>query len=317
MKRSVFLPVLLAAAVALTACSGAKQNAETKSTGTKPAAEAKVFKTDLGDLKLDHTPTRVVAISLQAIDSLVALGVKPVGYAEPGGEPIDYLGDALKGIPSVGTHSKPSLEQIAALKPDLIIVDTELQKDLVPELQKIAPVAGFRSFSVDDTMGDLKTIGQILGKEKEAEKFVADFKAEEKSLTAKAQGKQAPKWMAIFGTAEKPGVWLKDSFIGSILTSLNAQPAYVGAPDPKYPDLVYLSIEKIAEANPGIFFIMSTPGKEISKAWSSNPAYKGTDAVKQSRVHEVNRNLWSRSRGPIAAKQILEQAFPLLYPDVK
>lgn len=316
MKRIALSLVLLATMIATAACGGAKA-AENKPAETKPTAPVqKTYKTDLGDLTLPATPKRIVAINLQAIDSLVALGVKPVGYAEPGGEPVNYLGNALDGIPKVGSHSKPSLESIAALQPDLIIIDGA-QKDLVPELKKMAPVLSIRSTSYQDTMAQLKLIGEIVEKKAEAEKFAADFEAKIKASVAKAGGKQAPKAAAIFGSEQKPGLWMKQSFVGSILTALGAQHGYNGPSEADYPDLAYISLEKILESNPQVLLLMSTPGKELSKAWAANPAFKGTDAVKQNRVHEVDRQSWSRSRGPIAATKIVEQAFPLLYPDAK
>lgn len=316
MKRSWFIPAVLALTVALTACGGAKNAPNSPS--PNPGATAVTVKDDKNEITLPQTPTKVVAISLQAIDSLVALGVKPVGVAEQGaGEKIDYLGSAIDGIPTIGLHSKPNLETIAALQPDLIIVDPEFAGEIYPELVKIAPTLQFRSSSVDKTMADLKTIGKTLGKEAEANKFVADFETKRKELTDKAKGKTGATWMAIFGTPDKSGVWLPNSFVGSILEGLNAKDAYTGAPDPKYPDFAYLSLEKITQLGPEAFFLMSTPGKEISKAWSANPAYAATPAVKNGKVYEVNRNLWSRSRGPIAAGRIMEEAFPLLYLDVR
>lgn len=319
MKRTLISVLLLISLLALTACGGTSQKPTETDKQTDPAQTAgpKSFQTDLGELKLDKTPTRIVAINLQAIDSLAALGVKPVGYAQPGGEPVNYLGNFLDGIPHVGTHSKPSLETVLSLQPDLIIIDSVQQKDLIPELQKIAPVLGIRSFSYQDTMQGLQLMGDILEKRDVADKFAADFDAKVKAYIAKANGKQSPKVSAIFGTADRPGLWLKESFIGSLFTALNAPHAYNGKPEADYTDLVFLSLEKIMESNPEIYFFMSTPGKEISKGWAANPAFKGTDGVKNNRIYEVDRQLWSRSRGPVAATQILDEIFPLLYPEAK
>lgn len=314
MKRILLAMLLAMSVLALAACGGAKPSA---SPAGQTAPVSRTFKTDLGDLTLDKVPTRVVAINLQAIDSLVALGVKPAGYAEPGGEPITYLGDALKGIPTVGTHSKPSLESIAALQPDLIVIDSLQQKDQAAELRKIAPVLAIRAMSYQDAMSQLQLLGDMLGEKAEADKFVADFDTKVKAFTAKAAGKQGPKVVAMYGTAERAWTWMPQSFVGSLLTAVNAGHVYQGAGDKEYPDQVNLSVEKLAELNPQVFFFMSTPGKELSKTWATNPALKGTDAVKQGRVHEVDRQAWSRSRGPIAAGKVLEEAFPLLYPNAK
>lgn len=318
MKRSFLSILLLLAMFSLAACGGADQTPTTGEPTKAPAAsEPKTFKTDLGDLTFDKPPTKIVAINLQAIDSLVVLGVKPVGYAQPGGEPVNYLGSALDGIPTVGNHSKPSLESIAALQPELIIIDSEQQKDLVPELQKIAKVLGIRSTSYQDSMKELKLLGDIVGKRAEADKFANEFDAKVQAMLKKAEGKKGPKVAALYGAADRPGLWLEQSFVGSLFAAIKAEHAYHGPSDPKYPDLVYLQLEKIMETNPGAFFLMSTPGKELSKAWAANPAFKNTDAVKADRVHEVDRQVWSRSRGPIAASKILDEIFPLVYPEAK
>lgn len=320
MKR-IFTAVLLTLSLfALAACGGAKQPApaaEQPKAETKAPAGPKTFKSDLGEIKLEKTPTKVVAINLQAIDSLVALGVKPVGYAEPGGEPAPYLGNALDGIPKVGTHSKPSLEAIMALQPDLIIVDSLQQKDQVSELQKIAPVVGIRAMSYQESIDGLKLLGDILDKRAAADKFAADLDAKIKEYTGKAKGQKGPKVVSMYGTTDRAWAWMDKSFIGSLLTALGAQHPYKGDADKTYPDTVLLSIEKIAELNPEVFFFMSTPGKELSKGWEKNPAFAATDAVKNKRVYEVDRQAWSRSRGPVAATKVLEQAFPLLYPNAK
>lgn len=327
MKRAILPSLLLIALLALTACGGASQKPAApadpgskteapQTDGDKPTYPGS-FQTDLGDLELEKAPTRIVAVNLQAIDSLYALGVKPVGYAQPGGEAVNYVGSFLDGITTVGTHSKPSLETILSLQPDLIIVDSAQQKDLLPELEKIAPVLGIRSESYKETMSQLQLLGDILQKREAADKFVADFDAKVKAYIEKAGGKQGPKVAAIFGAADRPGLWLEKSFIGSLFTAINAQHAYTGPGDENYPDLVFLSLEKIFEANPEVYFFMSTPGKELSQAWAANPAFAGTDGVKNNRVHEVDRQMWSRSRGPVAATKILDQIFPLLYPEAK
>ncbi|WP_223813709.1 hypothetical protein [Geobacillus zalihae] len=44
----------------------------------------------------------------------------------------------------------------------------------------------------------------------------------------------------------------------------------------------------------------------------ANPIWSQLKAVKEKRVVEVNRDLWSRSRGPLAAKLIVKEAASIL-----
>ena len=50
----------------------------------------------------------------------------------------------------------------------------------------------------------------------------------------------------------------------------------------------------------------------LRNAWADNPVFQGLKASLAGRVHKVSRDLWSRSRGPRAAIQILATVVELL-----
>ncbi|MGE5589346.1 MAG: ABC transporter substrate-binding protein [Bacillota bacterium] len=302
--------VAIAAALALTGCgardsrSGSSQNGETAATRT--------FKTELGDLSIKGVPQRIVALNLQGIDSLVALDLKPVGMALPGGEYPAYLPE-VSDVPSVGSHSSPSVEKVAALKPDLIILDPENQKEQIETMSKIAPVLGIRGRHWEDTMRELALIGEIVGRKERADEVASAFRSKLADYQAKAPGDVTV--LGLYGAPDRFFVWTAQSFIGSLLEELKADYLYKGSSSDDYSDNAITSMEKVIAMNPRVIFLFS--GKEkLSDSWKANPLYAKLDAAKNSRVYEMERNLWSRSRGPLAAGKILDQAAAALYPTV-
>ena len=96
---------------------------------------------ELGTLKLETAPKRVVALEYSFVDALLALGVEPVGMAKDDIPP--YLADEVADIPSVGSRYELNLEAILALEPDLILADLSRNKELYGQISKIAPTAVF------------------------------------------------------------------------------------------------------------------------------------------------------------------------------
>jgi len=88
------------------------------------------------------TAPRVVALEYHAVEMALALGVTPVGVADPAGY-ARWVGvgkAALRHSQSVGTRQQPSLERIAQLRPDLIVAVDFRHAALQPLLSSLAPV---------------------------------------------------------------------------------------------------------------------------------------------------------------------------------
>src|SRR5690606_18380625 len=75
---------------------------------------------------------------------------------------------------SVGTLQDPSLEQIAALQPDLIVSAKVRHEDLYDELSRIAPTV-FSETTGAIWKDNLRLVGQALGEEQLAEDRIAEY----------------------------------------------------------------------------------------------------------------------------------------------
>lgn len=130
-----------------------------------------------GDITIEKAPERVVSIGFSDQDWLLALGVTPIAVRDwYGDQPFatwpwaqDELGDAE---PTVLASTELNFEQIAALKPDLIVgVYSGMTDTDYATLSKIAPTLAQPADYVDyGTPWDVMTemIGRAVGKNAEA-----------------------------------------------------------------------------------------------------------------------------------------------------
>lgn len=137
-----------------------------------------------GSTTVESEPTRVVSVGYTEQDTLLALGVVPVGVTEWYGEQPyatwpwaqDELGDAEPTVLSADDGIQ--FEAVAALEPDLIVAtNAGLDQDDYDTLSAIAPVvaqseeAYFEPWDVQTL-----TIGTALGKADEAQELVDGIK---------------------------------------------------------------------------------------------------------------------------------------------
>ncbi|GGG65377.1 hypothetical protein GCM10010918_19480 [Paenibacillus radicis (ex Gao et al. 2016)] len=273
----------------LSAC-GAGNIAETQPTQTPvetaPAAneqpQTKTVSTVLGDVEVPLHPKRVVAG--EYLGSLIALGVIPVGTSSHHIQN-PYFKEALdgEGVTDLG-EGNGDLEKILELAPDLIIMD-DTYIELNEQLSKIAPTVVVPFASLKTVHEELDYFGKLLGKEQEAEQWLADY--DQRIAAAKEKAVQAVPAGSTFSVLE---------WIGKEVSAVGAsygkggQPIYQGFGfkppaavaqemiDPGWASLSSEALPKYA----GDYIILTTDRKiEDLKA---DPIWKSLDAVKNDCV---------------------------------
>lgn len=268
------------------------------------------LKHEAGTLELAAPARRVVVLEYSFLDTLLALGVKPVGAAigTQGGDrgPAPYLKPLLGGVNSIGSRAQPSMEAILLARPDLIIADAFVHKDLIPQFQKIAPTVAFHSRrgSYDDLMQQVLLIGRMLGKEKLARTLFAD----QASLLAKARSFANPRaggLVAAVATPTSLTLHSTESFIGSFLEQLGRK----NLVRPQNGQSQFeVSLEGLVALNPPTLVLFTAKDENpITREWAKNPLWQNIEAVRRGRVWEFDRDLWTRSRGPLALKLIVAE----------
>lgn len=149
----------------------------------------------LGTTEIKSKPKRVVTLGWGSTEAAVALGVIPVGMRDMKSDSgtvdgilpwvKEKLGDAKPELLPENSRSIP-LEQIAALKPDVILsVQSGLTPDQYAQLSRIAPTVAQPGKSWQTSWQDQTTlVGQALGKEAEAKQLITD--TDKKVADAKA-----------------------------------------------------------------------------------------------------------------------------------
>jgi iron complex transport system substrate-binding protein len=148
------------------------------------AASAIRVEHEEGEARIEAPARRVVAISDEALDLLVALGVEPVGLASMriqgsvgqriGGSPyyVD-IGDPV----FLGSAESPSVERAAALDPDLIVMSRYGSNDLYRQLSQAAPTLSYSVSAPGWWRGPLVDVGRATGTEGRGRRFVAEYDA--------------------------------------------------------------------------------------------------------------------------------------------
>lgn len=209
------LLVALAAALLVSGCASAGEPAAPAPSGdgTFPVRVDHAY----GTTEIPARPTRVVALGLSDQDPLLALGVKPIAVSQWYGDypsatwpwAQDELGDAKPVVLNGGVRNEeaPPLEEIASLKPDLILSlyngTTRQQYD---QLSSIAPTVvpdqQFLNFTITWQEATRAT-GEALGREQEARDLVQ--RVENRFRETAAQNPQFAGRTAVVAERFEPG----------------------------------------------------------------------------------------------------------------
>lgn len=287
--------------------------------GSQPAAKetdtVREIKHELGTTEVKGSPKRVVVLEFSFVDALASLDLKPVGIADDGNKDriLKSLADKIGDYTSVGTRKQPSMEVISSLQPDLIIADWKRHKAIYEDLKQIAPTIVLKSLeaSYEDNLASFQTIADALNKSEEGKKRLEQHT--DKINALKAQVPSSDEKQTVMSAAlrkESFKAHTSSSYDGAVLEKVGLMNAIQ---DPKEP-YAELTLEQLLNINPDILFLMKTDGEQtIVDDWSANPLWQELKAVKNKKVIEVDRNLWTRWRGIVAGELMMEEAISNLY----
>lgn len=135
---------------------------------------------------LDAPAKRVVAITAANVEVLYALGAGDTLVGR--GEYCNYPEEALNA-PAVKSGAELNVEEVLALQPDLVIMDTMAQTtEQVAALENAGlKVIITKEDGIAGVYEAIALIGKAVGKDAEADKLVADMKAAFDEIAAKAE----------------------------------------------------------------------------------------------------------------------------------
>jgi len=223
----------------------------------------------------------------------------------------------VKKLPSVGAWDNPSLEKIAAMRPDLVLSDVA-QAQLVEDHVKALglKIVAVPDHTIDDVYATIVSLGRITGHADAAAKLAADTRRQLQQVSQKAAGLSRPSVIMIVDRT--PGT-LNDLYTAAD-TSFLAELVSIAGGHSIAPKAAIgygkLSKEDLLALNPDIIldFVHGTPSRFAGnpiEAWSEMPELR---AVKKHQVHAVNEDFV-----PHASQRMVETArlfARLIHPEV-
>ena len=298
MSRKIIPALVALAALALSACgqSGAEPAAG-ETTSAAPSAFPVTVEHAMGSTTVTAEPKRVVALDSSYAEATLLLESNLVGittYRAFSTDLPEYLGEArekyAKDVQSVGEMSAPSLEKIAALKPDLIVSAKVRHEALYGQLSKIAPTV------MSETTGptfkkNIELLGKALGKEDLAKEKLAAFEAEAKKVGEAVNAKAGNPTISITRFNDGPTrLYLPASYSGIVLAD-----AGLARPQPQQAEgfILEISEENIKQADADKIFVSTYEdeaglAKKTKEAFEANPLWKPL----QPKVVEVSDSTW-------------------------
>jgi iron complex transport system substrate-binding protein len=267
---------------------------------------------------LPSQPKRIVVLEFMFAEALLSLDLTPVGMVDTAYYPswIGYGVERMQSVPDVGTRQEPSLEAIAALKPDLIIGVGFRHAPIFGALKSIAPTVLFQ-FSPDMQLDGAQatqlewarrifdTIGCITGRTLQAQAVERQL---DEGLTRDARRlADAGRTHADFALLQELGLpdrywaYTGNSMAGGVARKLGvtlwpAQPTREGTR--------YVTSEDLLTRAQTSVLLTSATGPEVKlDAKLHSPVWRFVPARRQGRVTLVERNVWGFG-GPMSALKL-------------
>lgn len=316
LKLSMAATLLFCFALFMSACSTGTLNTNTATVesklttkgeaapSNKPQTEAqtRVITTIKGDIEIPSHPERIV-VDLY-LGSFIALNVKPIGTPELNLKN-PYFSEALAGVENIGEYESVSLEKIIDLQPDMIVTGNEAAYE---QYSKIAPTIVVPYGELKNTHEELTYFGKSLGKEAEAEAWLADY--DQRIAAAKAKVESAIPSDAVFSVMQdwggNTGVFGDNFGRGgqAVYQALGLKPPAKVAEQLMKEQIVEVSGEKLSDFA-GDYIILTSDTLTLAEL-KTEPIWKLIDAVKNDRVY-----IWSKERSwyfdPIATLSQTEE----------
>lgn len=281
----------LALSAGVAACGSDDDTSTQASTGTAAAGGAfpVTIEHKFGTTEIPEQPERVVVVGYTELDTVLALGVVPVGTrAFLGGyewETRPWAQDALGGAepPEVVGEEEINYEAVAAQRPDVILaLNTGMTEADFERLSKIAPTIAQSGEYVDFGMPweeQTEVIGRALGREAEAREVV-----EEVSARFEAVREEHPEWAELsgvmaYGGPDGYGAYTGEDLRARFMSDLGFKlPAKIDelAGDSFYVDLSQEQFRLLDQD----LVLMYGPQDDIE----ANPVFSKTRAVEEGRV---------------------------------
>ena len=276
----------------------------------------KEFESNGVNVEIPDELESVVALEYSFVEALAKLELNVTGIADDKDK--NNLENSIKHLvgnyTSVGSRLEPDTELIKKAEPQLILADKTRHESMFEKLNTAAPTVLLESFDAnyDQSIETFKQIAELVSKEDKGRELVVQHNEKVEDLSKDIKLDKDLSTIAAVPTHDGLYVHASHSYVGQFLQKVgfngsvpedmeNHLPEYMGA------DYLKVDTDRFASFNPERILIMvDEDNKADYEKLKESEAWSNIEAVRNDRVHDVNRERWAKYRGLIASELILE-----------
>ena len=274
-----------------------------------PGAMAREITHAMGTTEVPDSPQRIVILTNEGTEALLAVGIKPVGAVQSwvGNPWYDHIADDMTDVTVVGEESAINLEAIAALQPDLIIGNKMRQEKIYDQLSAIAPTVMSERLRGDWKV-NMALYTEAAGKVAEGKAALAAYDERIAKIAAEAGPLLEEKVSLVRFMSGMTRIYYKDTFAGLILSEIGfKRPA--SQDKPEFADDV--GKERIPDFDGDrLFYFVYEVGdgvaEKVAAEWTADPLWQNLPVVKAGKAYAVSDTIWNTAGGVIAANLLLD-----------
>lgn len=298
-----------------TADGGASSQAESVETMleiTDPEEKAAVEAAKAKVQGMDGAP-RIIATSPSTAEICDRLELDLVGVCSSS---ISELPERYAEAEEVGTAMAPDMEIVASLDPDWILSPATLQSDLQPKYEAIDTDWAFLNLrSVQGMYRSVQELGEIFGREEQAQAMVDEFTEFYEDYKDRNEGKEAPKVLILMGLPGSYIIATENSYVGSLVELAGGVNVYAGTDQ----EFLTVNTEDMKTKEPDVILraAHALPDQIVemfNEEFATDDIWQHFDAVKNDRVYDLTYEYFGMSAN-FNYPEALEELQPMLYPE--
>jgi iron complex transport system substrate-binding protein len=255
------------------------------------------------EVQLDGIPTRIVSHVPSITETLFALGL---GDSVVGVSDFCNFPEEASEKPSVGGYYTPSIEQIAALDPDVVLTDG-YAADITKLDALDIPYVVLDPADIDGYLANIDLLGNITGAQEEANALILEIEESIDAVVARVAGADPPRVFYVFDATELSKPWTAGpgSFVDAFMALAGGANVAGEAQEP----WLQFSMEALVDADPEVILVDAQMGTATAapEALERDPVWQETTAVREGRISVIDGDLVNR-HGPRMVLALEEMA---------
>jgi len=308
------------AAVLATAACGTTEDPTVERDAAASGEKITVTDSRGKEVVLDGPAERIAATEWNGVENLVSLGVMPVGVSDIKGYGQWVSSAPLDDTPTdIGTRGEPSMDTLAELNVDLVVVTDSLVEGALEKIEADTPVVVLAGGDAKDSIGtmweNVDLLAKATGTEDKAAELKADFEqkvADGKAAVADAGADGAKvafsdAWVDSGSVSIRP--FAKGALVADVLAEIGFENAWSMEGDPVY-GLAQADVEGLTALGEGVKFwyiANNAFGDPYADELAGNAIWKNLPFVKSGEVHRFPDSIWMFG-GPTSMAQIVDAA---------